>query len=790
MHKQLFAITLAVSLCAAPLPALAVGSIQASDTFAGLATTVHASGLAAGDADIVVRSPSGADVPLSTQVDANGNASVSIPGNALEEAGVYEVTVEQQSVPLPASAHFAVKPGAVDAQNSAVEAQQTQVSAGQTTEVRVTLRDRYANPLAGRPVHLVATRPSDTVTQLTDLTDAAGMQRFSVQVREAGQTTLTALDLLSNTVVDARATLWTGGMAAMGGDALIASIVPTAHAQSVIKGFELTLPKIATLKEPFAFSIRAVDAQGNLVPDYTGSVYVSVSNDANAILPGIDTDRDGYGKLKFLVQSQGDLNVPAALTFTQAGLHEIHVEDTSNPSISGSAKIIANSTGDAGTSGRIEILSPRSAVAGLQVQVTGKAAPLTNLTVEGGTSPVTTQSDAEGNFAAYVQLAPGSTQATMKVSDQQNFLTPATVTVTVDATGPSVRGVTFSPPSPEAGANVLAMTQLSDTDIKSVALVVDGQTVLFTQNPSSPSLYQALFVAPAREDTYSVITTATDEAGNAGTFESSLTVVPKGLAQVQNVQAEPQINAVKLHWTASSDQVERYRIYIGDADASETNQEPVFAKSIDTPDATTSAVVQGLMPGTRYLFAVTGLLGNRESTQKSTTVSAVPDGIKLQVIPGDSALTLAWDFPNAPTLGAFIVKFGASPDDLSEQRVINPALKQYRLTDLLPGVQYSLQLVPVTIEGKQLTDIAAIGEGTPTGNGFSAAPVEQIPDQERPPLITMHPGAKNPGSGLPPVAWWAALAFTMIAYGFHRKQKREKRKLRAFARIMEERYRN
>ncbi len=794
MHKKLFLALLVVHMCSFPLPAMAVGNLQVSDTFAGIGTSVSLSGFSFNPMDVVVQSPSGAEIVLHTQADAQGNATVNIPGSSVQEAGVYAVTVDQNSQALPANAHFAVRPGAVDAHNSSIETQQMQIGLGHTagTEIRVTLRDAYANPLSGRPANLITTRATDTATPLTEATDASGMQRFYVESTAPGQTTLSAIDVLSNTVIDTRLTLLVGGMAAIGGDSLMASIIPTAYAQSVITSFDVQSPKVVTVREPFAFSIRAVDTKGNLVPDYNGSVYVSVTNDATAILPGdVNSDRNGFGKLKFLTQSQGQLDVPAALTFSVPGVHEIHVEDANDPSIKGTIKVVVSSDGDTGVSGRIEITSPHNAVNTMQVQVSGKAAPLTNLMVTGGKAPVNTQTDETGKFAAFVDLVDGTKQATLTVTDEQGVLSPATVSFTVDTSAPALQTITFSPPSPEAGANVLAMTQVSDTDLKSIALVIDGKTSMFAQNPSNPTMYQTLFVAPSREDKYSAITTATDDAGNATTLEQTLTVAPKGLSQVQSVHADAQVNGAKISWSAVPENVEGYRIYIGQADDSQTNQEPVFAKTMDTNNDTPSAIVQGLSPGVKYLFAVTALLGNRESTLRSDTVSATPKGIRLQAIPGESDLTLSWDFPDAPSLGAYVVLFGVKPDDLSEQRVINPALQQYRLTDLLPGVLYYVQLVPVTITGEKLIEIAASTQGTPTGTGiFHAAPAEESPINKNdiPPLITLHPGAQNPHVGLPPIAWWTALFLTILGFSFHRKQRKTKKQMRAFARMMNDRY--
>ena len=62
--------------------------------------------------------------------------------------------------------------------------------------------DRYGNGIADRPLALVPSRNSDSVTKIDSQTDSEGWQRFYVTATQAGQMTLRATDLVSGRTLD------------------------------------------------------------------------------------------------------------------------------------------------------------------------------------------------------------------------------------------------------------------------------------------------------------------------------------------------------------------------------------------------------------------------------------------------------------------------------------------------------------------------------------------------------------------------------------------------------------
>jgi hypothetical protein len=273
----------------------------------------------------------------------------------------------------------------------------------------------------------------------------------------------------------------------------------------------------------------------------------------------------------------------------------------------------------------------------------------------------------------------------------------------------------------------------------------------------------------------------------------------------------PKIEQIDLSWNPIEDPaVEGYRIYVG--------MEPKnYSSYLDSPDPRGGATVGGLKPATTYYFAVTALAGDRESRAKSIEVTGVPLGLKLDVTPQDGALLIEWSSLDEDTpLSTYKLEYGVENGNLTEIRILNGDLRAYTLRDLLNDVNYFLRLTPITTTGDSLNDLAAEGQGTPaaTGGGFhptAADPVpfgvigsgigtgpaySSLPSQPNipssiPPSGTVHSGAPaTPGTGIPPIAWWIAGAFSTVAFYVQAQRRKTMRVTLQFLQSMEQRYRH
>jgi hypothetical protein len=227
-----------------------------------------------------------------------------------------------------------------------------------------------------------------------------------------------------------------------------------------------------------------------------------------------------------------------------------------------------------------------------------------------------------------------------------------------------------------------------------------------------------------------------------------------------------------------------YRIYIGD---NENN----YLYTLDTGKVTTKATVKGLTQGQQYTFAVTALRGEMESEEKSDPVRAVVLGFKLEVTPGDGALRVTWtslasDLP----LSSFTLSYGTTEADLTESRILNGDLRDTTIRDLLNGIPYFIRIVPVTITGDTLDELAATGTGTPDGAGFKPGARDDVPfDIPNLPEGPLHSGAPaNPESGIPAAAWMTLTAIAAAGVFFRWRHRQSVQQTAEFMQAIQSHY--
>ena len=206
MHKNLLRIVLLVSMLL-PSPAFTAGSISVGDSIAGLEAQALLSGFSPSSSlELHLRTPAGEDVALTAFTDDIGDASVLLPADLTEKAGTYQLTGGKPGT-ATAQAQFKILPDRVDDTHSSIEAESTELVADGKSEamVIVTLRDRFDNPLAGRPVELISSRSGDSITPVSSQTDTRGDQRFVLHTEEAGDIIFRAMDFLSGLTLKDRA---------------------------------------------------------------------------------------------------------------------------------------------------------------------------------------------------------------------------------------------------------------------------------------------------------------------------------------------------------------------------------------------------------------------------------------------------------------------------------------------------------------------------------------------------------------------------------------------------------
>jgi hypothetical protein len=133
---------------------------------------------------------------------------------------------------------------------------------------------------------------------------------------------------------------------------------PTGPATS----FQINAASSVLAGQPFVATVTALDADGRVVPGYTGTVKFT-STDA---YPGVSLPPN----YTFTASDNSTHNI--ALVFYTAGTQTLNVQDTANPSIAGNATIAVQ----AGAATHLVITAPQSTVAGSSLDVTVAALDL------------------------------------------------------------------------------------------------------------------------------------------------------------------------------------------------------------------------------------------------------------------------------------------------------------------------------------------------------------------------------------------------------------------------------
>ncbi len=732
--------------------------------------------------NVILSNPDGKQTRVPAKTDATGNATVNIDGKLTQSAGTYSVDAEVNGKAATALTSVAVLPETMDTSISTLQAWTPHIRAdGQdTAEITVTLRDAYGNVLPGRPVALVASRSEDVITAVTPETGKDGTQHFSLSTTKDGTSTIRAVDLLSGDTLTSTATVQAGTPVAIGGDApsyaVAGSYDPDTgrkfYAQvsggqtfDVIDSFEVTAPPtMAVGDEAQKVSIRAIDKNGNTVENYVGTVTFE-STDPNATLPN-------FGSYTFKDRDLGTKSFPLVLQFKTPGPQIFRVKDSNNPKITGLANInVGGTVSHTGASG-INITSYKDGdmVNSTSIIISGTGPAYANLTVMGGISDTTGQTSADGSFSIPITLAANQHDFTIRVQDDTKKNDSGPIHLILHQQPPSIGSITFSPEKPNPTDKVLVVVS-SDAGLKSMTMTITDPatntnlSVPLIENSSASGSYQAFFSAPV-SGAYQPTLTATDKAGNVTNIRTTFTVGQQGLSKVMNVQTEPRVNAVALQWDSVTDPIDGYRIYVGDSPQN-------YLYTLDTGRVTTKATVAGLTPGKNYFFAVTAVKGTLESTDKSDPVQAQALGVTLDLTPGDGTLQVKWSSLSTDVpIANFKLEYGIAADTFTESRLINGQLRDFTIRDLLNGVPYFIRLTPITVTGDTLSDLAAKGQGTPSGTGFHAGPNDPIPGN-----ISVPPGGKtlptkNVSSGLPPSAMLgtAVLGLLGALYFWHRRK--------------------
>jgi hypothetical protein len=801
---------------------LQAASIDALDSVAGLATEVVIEGLVPGtQTHLSIHSPVGDTFSHTLNVGDQGIAHTWVAGNDLQVAGTYDLTVDGST-----NGSLTVHPDSVDLLASFIDAPKTNLAVGEEMTVTVVLTDRFGNALSGRSTELISSRTDDLVQAITRETDIYGEQQFLVRAAFPGSIALRAIDLISGDTLQSALAIAAGDLKdAVGGP--VAYSTQTEVSQQFYRGNPYSASVLggnqfrAQLNDPPRFDhinievigkqpkqevdlngaiinviemeqhkaesmlLTAVDQYGDPYYDFIGTAYLATT-DSNATLPS-------FGVYDFRFEDEGRKMFTLGLKFSSDGRRQMVLTERADEIPSDLSQALGRLDVDVTQKQvlqqpdqKMTITNPRNGdlFNQTEVLVEGSGPAFINIVIMGGKENIEGETDRQGNFSITVPLDASTVEQLITVEDKDTPQNKSEVTFSIDVTAPEITSISFTPENPIEETDVLVIVE-SELGLADITIVFNEEEYVLTNTDPSSGKYQMLLTAPVA-GSYDAVITATDAQGNAAQKTGILPVGLRGLPQVQSVVAEAQINAIALSWNPiTDDNIDAYRIYVGTAPDE-------FIYTLDTDRPTAAATVAGLRPGTVYYFGVTALEGLRESSEKSEIANATVLGVKLEVTPGDGSLFIEWSsLQQEIPLAKFILEYSTEIEALDdpsrevevEKKTLNGELRAFTLRDLMNGVTYHLKLTPITTTGEALEDLAATGQGTPIGAGFTAGTSDPVPFDLRasvPP--TPRPVKDMPLSneGVPMWMLWSTLAASAYMYHLYLRRRKGQQTIMAF----------
>lgn len=775
----------------APVTVFAACQVSAMDTVAGLGNEVSVSDCGAGaSVSVSITNPVGAVTTKNITTDALGNATMTIASNQTILAGTYSVSANGSTT------SFDVLSDRPDEMESVLVTSATSIAPQGSTTVSAITRDKYGNPVAGRPMALVSSRATDDIRATAPKTDTDGRMTWLVNAGQSGEMRLSLFDVISGRQMKLSKTVAVGGslLAANLGVGQSDDVLRADLSNGIVDHFELMLPEggeTVQANELFSLRIVARDNRNQIVRSYVGSLAVT-STDPNAELPkkGADSRNPNEGQVDMLATYQGDRTVPLSFLFRQTGTQTVAVYDKNNPTVRGELQVRVGGKGGTGQNG-IQILSPvpGSKISGHRITIQGRAPSFVNLEFRGGLATVLGESDSEGVFSAELEFDPESSEVTVFVMSE-NGTYEATAHYFIDTIAPTIGSISIDPTEGRTD-DPATITVIAEANLKTIKARINDTDSVLTADAENPAKYVGTIVAPATPGTYDVSVQAEDEVGNTSPVTvMKWNVKSKEIGKVQNVEAIGQALQVALKWDAIGGiDLAEYRIYV--AKASEPTN---YLYSIGTQKAVTSAIIKDLPLGETYEFSLTAVdMNGSESKEKSAPATASPLGMRIAVTPGNGSLLLEWIPIRDLPLSHYILEYGVEPGELTERRSINGSAESYMLRDLLSGVEYFIRMTPIAVNGQTRADLTVTTSGTPTGKGFIAGASEPVPVDSLP--DDLHSGApiKNypsvPSTGVPTTLVLMMLTAALVLFGLYvRHVGSERRKAQAFLEMMQHRY--
>jgi fibronectin type 3 domain-containing protein len=617
----------------------------------------------------------------------------------------------------------------------------------------VTLLDANGNPVAGKNVALSSSRgATDTITEPTLPTDAAGQATGMIRSNTSGTSTITATDSTDGIpLTQTTSVTFIAGTVSATVSAVAAS--PTTVVADGVASSTITV----TLR----------DANGN--PVAGKNVLLSSSRGATDTIDQAALPTDAAGQTTGLVRS------------TTAGSSTITATDSTDALVLTQTVVLTFVAGPVSATTSTVTASPLTVpadgVASSTITVTlldannnpvgGKAVTLASS--RGGSDSIAQPSaptDATGRATGTISsTSVGSSSIT--ATDATDAITlVSSVTVTFEAPDPPTGLLATDHPGDEGVAIDLSWTPSTSSSAVSqriyrslaaggpyalIASFADNTTTSYTDQDGGAGLTKGtIYFYVVRAVNGAGVESADSNVSSAAPLDNIAPNAPIGMTATDHLADEG--GAIDLSWVPSTsvDVVEQ-RLY-----RSTTSGGPYSPIATFTNNTTATHTDSGLTNGTRYFYVIRAFDGTNESVNSNEAQAtpidniapAAPTGVAVADRPADQgdALIVSWTANTEPDLGGYAVyRSGTSggPFTRVNGTLIPSGTTSYTDTGLTRGVTYYYVVRAVDQSGNESAASAEV----------SGAPLDNVPPAVPTGLtVTDHP--YDAGSALD-LAWTA-----------------------------------
>lgn len=616
------------------------------NTVAGSPTVLRSSqGLANSDVVFVVKRPDGSKVEVNAKSSDKGVAVKEFSDYYTSQSGDYAVGIKGESV----YKNFKVYAGRVSDINSKVyPSDQVVHSASEKAVIRVSLKDKFNNPVEGHVLKIVSSSSNSNSKYLSSnsKTNSNGELSFELNSDSSGKVTYSVYDATEDLVLSSRANVlyFKSGSASVSGNQLFASVLANAgNASGAVDAFEFrNLPSKVRVGDSVSFGVAALDAADQSVVNYDGTVRFAVSggNSSYVTLP------QDYN---FKLEDQGEHVFSLAFSFQKAGTYDLEVRDLENPAVSGTISVIVEDSlngvsGSQSSTSGVSINNPASGgVYSNNVQVISGNAPAgSNLRIFDNNIKIgEIVVDSSGTFSfTSGLLQDGAHKIYVATVNEVGTIisTSSTVDFNIDTNPAELGQVVITPSGSVDPGEIVLVKLIVQDDLDKVELTLNGNLYDLTKTPEGT--YEVSVPAPIDFGDYKLKFNLVDQLGNESSFDDAATLkvgkitsssnnTGDTLAKVTGLTVSASNSKVILNWVEPSvgaDSIVNYRVFYGLS----PNQ---LINAVDTFTNATTWYIPGLTNGQNYYFAVAAIDGNGAmSNGFDKVVTAVPSSALADVV--------------------------------------------------------------------------------------------------------------------------------------------------------------